>query len=358
VVDTSLVNGFQVSGSINSDDTAIVCSWDASTISFARVEAVCVFQRTNNTTRTSYRLAANVSYHDGYVEIISDILNFAEEGSTSGLGVTITTDGYDSVRLELINPDGNTYRVNGNMFIYTYYKPWDILDLNLDWYFLPTDTSTITYGIDPAVYQIDSVVGSKYCRQTGDTNQPWIDGTTGYLRFNDDHMDYSGVLGDYNYLHDGTGMTLCFILMGTETNGGTPRGIVGEWVGTTRHGIDTDVFSNQVRVRICNGTGSYALDATSAAVLSPNTYHFYVFRWEQGAGNFECWVDGVKVIDSSVTSPSSTDSNVMLQLGIVTGLSEWRGQFALAFGMQEKISNSDMTKLETWASERYPELNL
>lgn len=235
---------------------------------------------------------------------------------------------------------------------------WTPAELTLDFWFDPANATTITYDTSPNVEQIDSVSGSEYCTQATGSNQPSIQ-SRGYgnaLYFDGEHMDFKRARTNLKYLHDGTGMTLAIVANGTYWGAGhgTLYTLLDNLpLGDGTPGIRVRAQTGKLYVDVSDGNGStFVLDSESGAVLTDSTVQLIVIRWVS-PGNLEAWVDGTKVIDAAPSAVSSADPSFDMNLCASNSANEFTGDLAMMFGMKSKISDSDMSELESWASTTY-----
>lgn len=113
----NLIQGNAIAGSVETNLGDItVCSYNLSDNNSIRVEVYCVLQRTNSSTKTTFRLYTNITKISSIL-YTDTIYKTHEEGST-GLDVTLNiTD--NTVEAVTTSPDGNTYRVACIMKIYS-----------------------------------------------------------------------------------------------------------------------------------------------------------------------------------------------------------------------------------------------
>lgn len=111
--------GFQSAGIIQTSLGDIgICTWTMPENTTARVEAMCIVQKTTDTSvKNSFRLTATVVRATGSASISDGPTKRYEEGS-GGIDVTISANGSD-ITVATTSPDGDTYRVSAFMDIYS-----------------------------------------------------------------------------------------------------------------------------------------------------------------------------------------------------------------------------------------------
>lgn len=157
-----------------------------------------------------------------------------------------------------------------------------------------------------------------------DATQPFKDewgGDTG-MRLDADKFAVSTAAATHNHLHTGDGGSWWWcgrtyrLPASAEPIQATCADANGVGLIVLRNTDDT------ITVRIGKGDGTYALDETSTAVLPKGRRFVLVGRWA-AANNYEVWLDGTKIIDAAVTSPSSSDASGVLTFGALPGVATY-----------------------------------
>lgn len=172
-----------------------------------------------------------------------------------------------------------------------------------------------------------------------------------------EHLDYSGAAGDWNGLHDGTGGTL--LLLGAATLGAND--IIFSTFGAvaTQFGMEIETFTNgTTRLRVGNGTGTFLVNDTTAAVLTANVAACFVFRMETGAADeFDMRVDGAQVGNGAfdVGGAQANDATNVASVASrgAGGSLRWAGKFGDVVRYSRYLNDFEAAAVEAHAAARF-----
>jgi len=181
-----------------------------------------------------------------------------------------------------------------------------------------------------------------------DVTRPFRDqwgGNTG-LRFDGDKAAVSTTAASHNHLHDGSGSTWWWCGKTMELPA-SPEPLFANCVDASGVGIQTiREIDDTVTLRVANGTGSYALETTSVAVLPKGRRFVLAGRWSS-ATNYEVWLDGVKIIDALVTGEVATDASAVVTYGALPGVATYPAKHIVhEFGtLCERVTDAQLAAI-------------
>lgn len=204
------------------------------------------------------------------------------------------------------------------------------------------DHSNATTGEQPDFLAVDSVFNGK-------PSLSW-DGSNDRLTSND-------LSSDWIYLHDGSGMTLMWIMR--LISDGTILDTL--LLLNSRIGIETtwDIGTKRIRFLVGNGSGTYLVDQhTAVGSLPDNLNHILTIRLGTGeTSEFDIRINGASVASGSLTgAPSVASPTGTLTLGNFTGVgggSPFGGKLPAVLSWSKYLSDAMVLEGETLLSEEY-----
>lgn len=116
-------------------------------------------------------------------------------------------------------------------------------------------------------------------------------------------------------------------------------------------GITTN---EEVRVVMGDGSGvAFNFDEHGSTVLTPGNNYIVVTRWADSI-NLQTRLNGTVEIDSAVASFSTSNASNALCLGSLNGGgSPWEGTIADTIILNRVLSNSEVSRLETFLANKH-----
>jgi hypothetical protein len=172
----------------------------------------------------------------------------------------------------------------------------------------------------------------------------------------DDRLAYSGAAGDWNDLHDGTGGTLLVVFENDFSTTGALFATHNN--AATQYGVEVLSFTSGVmRLRVGNGSGTWLVDDTTAAVVSADTPTVVAVRLLTGASDeFDFRIDGTQRGNGAfVGAASATDATGAATCGTrPAGTQPFTGLVGDIVRYSRYLSDLEAAAIEELATERFP----
>ena len=233
----------------------------------------------------------------------------------------------------------------------------DLLDMSgLQVWFDPLNTGDITYSTPPDVSALSPRGGAitDDIAQPTAADQPAIDGTTGALLFDDHTLEYDGTVGDFNFLHDGNGMTLFYVFR-YSINDGTDY-VLGTSIAAGTAGLSCGInTSNRLRLYLSNGSTFIVSNANSSndALPGTDTWCIVEVRFTEGS-NLRAWVDGISAIDTAPTGSAGSGDCKAFTLGFSQpGSGDFHGQVADVIAFNRELTSQETTDIREKLADKW-----
>jgi len=217
------------------------------------------------------------------------------------------------------------------------------------------DTSfdgAVTVGsiVNMSVASVPERVGGGSFAQSTATLMPYL-GPGKTIRLDADWIQSQRAASTFSCLHNGTGGTLCMVVYSDLS---LARWSVGNMAANTQVGIGTTLNTNgSIRVVVANGSGTWALDYTTATgIMVAYAKSILIYRWS--GGNLQLWVNGVKRADQAVTSPSAAaPTNALVLGGAGSGASALVGGISDTLVFNRNITDPERAWLEALFAKKW-----
>ena len=185
--------------------------------------------------------------------------------------------------------------------------------------------------------------------------QPWQDTTTGALHFedSDDILGYTGTVSDFNFLHNGGGMTL-FVVMRYASNNSNDYPC-GTTLQTATPGVAIGIgTSNRLRLLMNNG-GTYIVSQYSATDALPGTDTWCIVELKHTSGsNIRAWIDGALAIDVAPSGPVGSGDCAEFCLGTTGGIGrKWDGQIGDVVAFNRELTSQETTDIREKLADKW-----
>lgn len=164
---------------------------------------------------------------------------------------------------------------------------------------------------------LSPAVGAPLTQSTA-TAMPWIDTTTGLVKYQTDVLSWSGAVSLSKCLHDGTGGTLIVCVRPSVLNA------VNIFASTCalnalNHGmLMWYANDNTAVIYVFNGSGTPDLVTTFACPVAVNNTYVFTVRIRSGVGGVTFRSNSVNKYTGALTAPSTSNPSAGFKIGDLT----------------------------------------